>query len=320
MREIGGYIEFENYDGSIYHDKAIPLNSGRNCLLYIIKSKKINKIALPYFLCDSVIDLCKKEEIEIVFYHIDKDFLPCVESLDNDIWLYIVNYYGQIKKCEIYKYIDRFNSKVIVDNAQAYFEPPIDGIDTIYTCRKFFGVSDGSFLYTNKILDEDFPQDESFLRMNFLLGRYERKAAEFYNEYVENNRLFAKEPIKKMSILTMNLLKGINYEKVKNIRTSNFQYLFDNFEDINKLKLEKSIGSFAYPLWIENGAEVRKKLLSKNIYIPNLWPNVINELSNDFLETDLAMNVLPIPCDQRYNISDMKYILEEVRKCLNLEN
>ena len=28
--------------------------------------------------------------------------------------------------------------KTIVNNAQAYFQEPIDGVNTIYTCRYFF--------------------------------------------------------------------------------------------------------------------------------------------------------------------------------------
>ena len=320
MREIGGYIEFENYDGNIFHERAIPLNIGRNCLRYLIKSRNIKKIALPYFLCDSVINLCKKEKLKIVFYHVNQDLLPCIKNLEKDTWLYIVNYYAQIPTSNLIGYAKEFNNRIIVDNAQAYFEMPIEGIDTIYTCRKLLGVSDGAFLYTNKILNEKFPQDESFNRMNFLLGRYERTASEFYKEYVENNKMFSNEPIKFMSKLTENLLRGINYKDVINIRSLNFEYLAKSFENINKLRINNSTGMFAYPLWIKNGYKIRKKLLSKKIYIPTLWPNVINELPNNCLEFDLAMNILPIPCDQRYDIRDMKYIVEEVRKCLNSEN
>lgn len=73
---------------------------------------------------------------------------------------------------------------------------PVDGLDTLYTCRKYFGVADGAFLYSDMRLSKEIPQDESFERMHFLLGRYERSANEFYGEYVANNKLFATEPAK----------------------------------------------------------------------------------------------------------------------------
>ena len=42
MKEFGGYIEFEYFHGNEYHDKAIKLNCGRNCLAYLIKLYNIN--------------------------------------------------------------------------------------------------------------------------------------------------------------------------------------------------------------------------------------------------------------------------------------
>lgn len=32
MRETGGYLELERYNGSIFHGAAVALNCGRNCL------------------------------------------------------------------------------------------------------------------------------------------------------------------------------------------------------------------------------------------------------------------------------------------------
>ena len=60
MREYGGYIEFEYYHGEEYHQHAIALNSGRHCVEYLIYSKHISKIYMPYFMCDSVSSLCEK--------------------------------------------------------------------------------------------------------------------------------------------------------------------------------------------------------------------------------------------------------------------
>ena len=183
----------------------------------------------------------------------------------------MVNYYGQLSN----EYLKSLGVNIIVDNAQAYFQKPISGIDTLYTCRKFFGVADGAILYTNKQIDIAI-QDQSCNRMNFLLGRYERTAGEFYQEYVDNNQLFKGEPIKLMSKLTENLLHGIDYEMVKKRRTENFTYLHQKFSAINKLSLSVPSGPFMYPLYLTNGAKLRGKLQEKKIFIPTLWPNVCN--------------------------------------------
>ena len=184
------------------------------------------------------------------------DFKPIIKEWDG--WLYVVNFYGQLSN----DYLTSLGDRIIVDNAQAYFQEPISGVDTLYTCRKFFGVADGAILYTDKLIRVE-EQDESFERMHFLLGRYERSASEFYAEYVENNHFFKNEPIKRMSKLTENLLHGIDYEMVKKKRTQNFSYLHDGLHTVNKLDLSVPDGAFMYPLYIENGAEVRKQLQAK---------------------------------------------------------
>ena len=312
MKEIGGYIELDTYNLPTLHENALHLNCGRNALAYLIESRKIKKIVLPYFLCNSVKEICDRYHLEIRFYHINIDFIPDNNlKLADDEWLYVVNYYGQIT-VEMLKKIKEKHTRIIVDNAQAYFDMPIEDTDTIYTCRKYFGVSDGAILYTNSNIARDLPQDESFERMRFLLGRFERTASEFYEEYVKNNDFFENEPIRKMSKLTYNLLHGIDYEFVKKRRTENFSFLHKEFEKINRLKLTIPDGAFMYPLYIPNGEDIRKKLQAEKIYIPTLWNDVFYNCNESDLECDMARNILPLPVDQRYGIQDVTEIINQV--------
>lgn len=305
MREIGGYIELDTYTGKMLHGDGVKLNCGRNALAYVIEAKNIKKLWMPKFMCDSCDKVLADNHVDVHYYSIGLDFKPVIKEWDG--WLYVVNFYGQLSN----DYLTSLGDRIIVDNAQAYFQKPIPGVDTLYTCRKFFGVADGAILYTDKYIEVE-EQDESFERMHFLLGRYERSASEFYAEYVENNHFFKNEPIKRMSKLTENLLHGIDYEMVKSKRRQNFCYLHEMFQSMNKLNLSLPDGAFMYPLYIENGTEVRKQLQAKKIFIPTLWPAVFNLCEENELEYDMAKNILPIPVDQRYGIEDMKYIAREI--------
>ncbi len=318
MKEYGGYIELDTYHLSMLHEKAIALNSGRNALAYLIEAKKIRKLAIPYFLCDSVSNLCKRESVDFRYYHIGIDFRPEDVVLAENEWLYIVNFYGQLSQDFLMSLKIKYE-RVIIDNAQAYYSMPLENTDTLYTCRKFFGVADGAFLYSDSNIERVMPVDESFDRMHFLLGRYERTASEFYSEYSANNHLFADEPIKRMSKLTANLLHGIDYDFVKIRRTENYKFYHEKLKEINQLDLRVIEGAFAYPLLIENGTTVRKKLQARKVYIPMLWPNVLNEVSDEFLEFSLAENILPLPCDQRYIESDIEYIINIIIGEMNNE-
>lgn len=307
MKEIGGYIELDVFTGPMFHEHGIKLNCGRNALAYLLEAKRFPRLWMPKFMCDSCDKVLKEYDVDVQYYSIGMDFKPQMEPHRAD-WLYIVNFYGQLSNT----YMGFLGEKVIVDNAQSYFQPPVPGVDTLYTCRKFFGVADGAILYTDQSL-EVAEQDESFERMHFLLGRFERPASEFYSEYVENNRFFQNEPIKRMSKITENLLHGIDYSFVAKRRTENFSFLNERLSQNNKLHLSVPNVAFMYPYYVENGAQLRKRLQEKKIFIPTLWPAVLHRCKEGELEYDMALNILPIPVDQRYGISDMEYIVAEIK-------
>lgn len=311
MKEIGGYIELDTCRHAMLHDDAILLNCGRNALAYLLEARGIKKLYLPYFLCDSVANVCKKYGVEVAFYHIGENWLPKDLVIDGDAWLYIVNFYGQMTREDLARLADAYRN-IIIDNAQAYFDAPLANVDTLYTCRKFFGVSDGAVLYTNSKLERSLDIDESFNRIHYVLGRYERTASEFYEEASKNNDIFDNEPIKEMSRLTKNLLRSIDYEYVKQIRTNNFAYLHEKLRTVNKLNVRLIEGAFMYPLLIDDGMKIRKQLQQMKIYIPTLWPNVLEECEPGTLEYKFAADILPIPVDQRYGVEDMEYLVNVI--------
>lgn len=315
MKEIGGYIELDTYHLPMLHEDAIALNCGRNCLAYLFKSRRIKKLKVPYFICNSIFNVCDREGVEKDYYPIGSDFKPIDGlTLEPDEWLYLVNLYGQLSNEEIKEYVNRFG-RVIVDQANDYFAKPIPGVDTFYTCRKWFGVADGAFLYTDDVLPDEFPIDESFSRMEFLLGRYERTANEFYAGYNTNNKYFVDQPIKSMSKLTRNLLHGIDYKAVEKRRSENFEYLHERLGGANQLR--PGPAKFMYPFMAEQGAVIRKKLQAEKIYIPTLWPTVFEVAEPNSLEYKMAENILPLPIDQRYGIDDMEYMVQKVLKCIS---
>lgn len=316
MKEIGGFFELENFNNCEYYKDFIPLNTARNALLLLLLlAKKIDKIYIPYYLCDSISIMLDKNNYSYEYYNINENFEPIFnKTLKNNEYLYIVNYFGQIKNEKILDYKSKYNN-IIVDNVQAFFQKPVENIDTIYSCRKFFGVPDGSYLYTDAKLNKNIEIDKSSNRMKHLLGRYEYKASEFYDDFKDNDEQYKNLEPKYMSLLTHNILGAIDYEKIIEKRNINYKYLNDKLYNHNKLKLSIPIGPYCYPLYVENGMKIKKALAKQYIYIPTLWPNVLK--LNDCLEKDYTENILPIPCDQRYNIVDMEYVCNNIINTLN---
>ncbi len=318
QKEYGGYIELDEYSGEEYYPEAWALNSGRAALRLFIRLKKIRKIYLPAFCCDTVREACAAEGILWEYYSVDKDFRPCLSEEDagND-WVCLVNFYGVFDDGDMQALMQQY-PRLIVDYTHAFFQQPLKGMNVLYSCRKFFGVPDGAYLILGEgegeKIYETLPQDLSFERMHFLLGRFEAGASPFYQEYAQNNDFFANEPVKRMSKLTHNLLRAIDYPRVCGQRTENFAFLHRQLKEKNVLNLPPAIeGAYAYPFWFNgdkiSGKEIRRRLIAQQIYIPMLWPEVCSLEEASPLERQMTENILPLPVDQRYNRGDMEEIL-----------
>ena len=313
FKEIGGYLELERFTGPMLHEGALALSSGRACLSYLIEQRGIRKIALPDYNCGVVAEACRAHGARIRTYRVGLNLRPEDLEAGEDEWLYLVNFYGQLTEEELRDYAARF-PKLVVDNAHAYFARPLPGVDTLYTCRKFLGVPDGGFLYTDAPARE-LPADESRGRMDFVLGRFEHPAGEYFASASRNNDELSIEP-KQMSALTRNLLHAVDYDRVRDARTQNFHILHEAFGGCNLLRPRETEGAYAYPLMLPGGQALRRKLIEKNIYIPQLWPNVPEEQPADSAACRLAEQILPLPCDQRYGAEEMAFIINAVREYL----
>ena len=316
MKEIGGYFELEKYTGREYHENALALNTGRNCLRYVIRTKHIKKLALPLYNCDVVEETAREEGVQISYYDVEMNLKPLVSNIDDDTWLYIINYFGQ--NTEFIKEITKHKIHVIVDNAQAFFTDAIEGIDTLYTCRKYFGVPDGAYLYTNVSL-QILKEDHSCDRMKWINGRYEYTAANFFDDYKLSEDRLQFLPILRMSKLTHNLLRPINYNAIRRAREDNFNHLKTALDCKNQLKLITPIGPYMYPLLLapEKAEKLRHYLIENCIYSATLWPNLLN-LDHRGTAYRLAQGIVTLPCDQRYTEADMDHIIKTVCKGLEV--
>ena len=314
MKSIGGYFELELNQGKALHNDLVAVNSCRNALVYIVKAKGIRVIYLPYFNCKVVFETLSKfcPETEIHYYHIDSFFRPRIDTVDINQWIYYINYYGlQEGVIQELPY-----HRIIIDNAQAFYSPPAKNINTIYSARKFFGVSDGGYLSTSSILDQTLQHDTSWENSQYLLKRIDCGASAAYEDFRFASGRLAGRPLMKMSLLTQAIMSGIDYDLVKRKRKRNFKILHSFFSRINKLSaainISVELDSFVplcYPLMIASSKDVRKHFIENNIYIPTYWPELKDsmELNND--ELDFVNHIICIPIDQRYEDSHMKTII-----------
>ena len=318
MKEIGGYLEFENFNGAHYHNYP-ALNTARASLLFLLKTLGAKKIFLPYYLCDSVKNYLHLHNFNYEFYHINSSFLPLFDKvLAPKEYLLIVNTYGQLTSDTISMLKLKYDN-IILDNTHAFFEKAFPNIHTLYSCRKFFGIPDGAYLHIANMhnlhaLLSTLERDVSFYRLTPLLGRYEESASKHYSKYIETEDELGTIPPLQMSKLTNNLLNAIDYSYVINKRNENFQTYATTLNENNLLCPSILNGPFCYPYYVDNGFYVRKKLIEKRIYIPTLWTNITTEYGANVAEEHMAKNILPLPIDQRVSTEDIKYIISIIKE------
>lgn len=309
MKEIGGFFELSFGRKNDFHRNAIALNSARNCLKYLLQINRPSKVYVPAYCCNSLLEPILEEGVVYDFYHLDSN-LEIKENLnvkDSEKIIYI-NYFG-LKRQYISKLVELFDCKLMVDNTQAFFEKPIYGIDTFYSPRKFFGVSDGGYLYTAGHQELLLEKDESTDRISHVLARLETGASANYALYQQAEASLREQPVRAMSALTTELLANVDYEKAALIRQRNYWALHSELksEIATNFAGKSDYVPMVYPLAPRN-SNTKKSLIENKIYTATYWLDAKSRVNRQ--ELFFVDEVVYLPIDQRYTLQDMWRIVE----------
>lgn len=319
-KHIGGFLPLEESDGKLYYERLYRYNLARNALGEIVKERKYNLIWLPKYICSCMNDVLRRSGIQIQKYSINENFLPdLLTKRSEEEAILIVNYFSTISPNTV-KDLKKLYKNIILDNTQAFYVTPLKGVDTIYSCRKWFGVPDGAFLSTTLSMPK-LGQDVSYERSSHIFGKFDCDDDIFYPIYQKEEKQLEKLPAKEMSKLTENLLRAISYRKIAKIRNENFSVLHKYLSKRNRLsnilsQVYKVPFMYPYMPVVEcNATVVRNQLRKKKIFLPQLWTDAMDE------DTDtryLCENILYIPIDQRYTTADMIRVIRELELAIKL--
>ncbi len=316
MNPIGGFFELETSSKcSPYHctGNLISLNTGRASLNYILRQIHPRKLYLPFYICDSMVSAVQANNIDIQYYPLDKNLDPVIDfSVDGNECIIYVNYFG-LKTVTVKNLIRKFGSSVIVDNVQAFFEKNYEDVWSFNSVRKWFGVPDGSYIYSPEKVH--IPQgSNNLLPYDHLIERAVgnlQRAFRLYQKYEKS----LDNSIKSMSGFTEILLQAVDYDGVRRKRRNNFRTYDKRLNSINQLSLSMSGDAvpFCYPFLPKKHID-RKKLFKKNIFIPRYWEDVYRRKGDNFVfEKHLSDWLLPLPVDHRYGEEDLGRVVQEVK-------
>ncbi len=332
---IGGEFEIEvqqHYQKrNAVPEGVVTYSSGRsalfNILSYLKEKSGIKSVLFPDYLCESVYQMAKKNQMGVEFYALDEQLNPDYKDLENKYdetkAVLLINYFG-LKDCkkmvELLRALDK-EMVIILDNVQAPYEM-LNETEADYTFssfRKAFPVADGSWVITKK---QVLPQYE---RINEF-AQY--KIAASYLKVIRNQHLFNDEVYldlfhkgemmidddyqTDMTQLSKDILANMEWSRWAILRKRNAETIIEGLKDLGIspiIPLKENAVPLFIPIRLENRDRVRKAMFSNNIFLPAHWP--IEAEYKDKLRrgSDFAEHELSIIVDQRYSVSDMKRIL-----------
>lgn len=226
MEDLGSYIEFPLEKGKelfkdIPEGNIIRLNTCRAAIYHSVRCLGVNKVWIAKYQCDVVRDFLLRKGVEVLYYEIDEAFNPKLERNEDDTAIVLTNYFGVLGDKHFKPLIGKYQN-VIIDNAQAFFTPPMDGCINCYSPRKFVATPDGAYVIGENVNRFDYPQDLSSQNSAFLFMRYEYGCNNLGYQYKkENDKRIDESDVLLMSPLTHALLDSFDYSSIYDKRKEN---------------------------------------------------------------------------------------------------
>lgn len=296
---------------------------------------------LPQYTCDTVILPFQKHGWEIYYYLIQEDmtvdvhrFARLLEKIRPTVLL-THTYYGVDTiaglRYLIQYYRETNNLIYIEDMTQSLFmlEEVIGMTDYVVgSLRKWVAIPDGAFCISTEEIDAyEYEEYDEFVQIKreaqhkkklYLMGELNDKEEYLYLNSKAEDMLYKIPQICRMSDESISILKKIKKDLICQKRNENMLILDESIQTIENVKplvhfAKKSVPLY-YPIFVKNQKQVQKIMKKHNIYVPILWniPEMIKDI--DITVKSIYKGMLAIPCDQRYDIRDMRNIIGILKK------
>lgn len=321
-------------------------NGGKSCIEFILNSIDIKDnefIALPCYLCPTIVDLFEKAKINYKFYSINRTFEINLDSLNslveskNIYAVFFINYFGFFNNKKTIDYLIKLKNKgilLIEDAAQCFYLDKNNKFigDFIFNSYRKFLPIDGSILLSNKEYKINEINDSYFyliekarkLKKSFINGKNIPESLVLKKFEKAHKHYYKRLTFNGINQKHKNFLQHIPKNFLISKRLENYQYLLKKLKNISDIEFvfdeSVALGSppLSFPIYIKNRDYVRSKLIDYNIFAPIHWNlNDCNWINNFDDALYMSSNILSLPIDWRYDISDMEYLVSSLSKILN---
>jgi hypothetical protein len=340
MGIIGGEFEIGARDfiksgstQSLEFNKGYFYSSGRAALYHILSlsiQKGKEKILLPDYLCESIVEIVKISKIPFYFYTINEDLTINIDSIkeiytENSSVL-IINYFGGIDVPNEIKELRKIdlNISIILDNVQALYSmfEPFD-VDFMFTSfRKQLPVPDGGWVISKYELYK-CEENNTFAQYKLAGGLlknfqgYKSVTDKLYLDLFEKGEnAISKNLNANISDVTIEILNKLDLKLIQKKRSENAAFMIEGLQKLGLepiLNFNSEMTPLFVPVILKNRDYIRQELKNKNIFCPIHWPRCQEVITknNKFYDGQLSLVI-----DQRYSFESMSLILNTIERCL----
>ena len=329
MREIGS--EFwsvptaQNKTGLFPADTVWYL-SGRSALRAIVRELKrdykVKSIAVPSWCCDSMLQPLLAEEVSFEFYPVYVQGGTLCRDLREDCdALLVMDYfgYGNSSSPE--------GALVVRDLTHSLLSRPCaDGDYFFGSLRKWCGIYTGGYAWKKEgKLYAPHAESSYYSRLRkqameekarYIAGKTDSKA--YLEKFAEAEALLDPCAVLPADARDLSLAETLDADAIRARRRENAAILLDL---LAPYALFPELGAEDCPLFVpilvKNRDELKKYLISQNIYCPAHWPRTSLHRLDERTE-QLYTQELSLICDQRYGAEDMQRLAEFVKRGIEL--
>ena len=308
----------------------ILLATARSAFTLLARTLHPKTVWLPSYLCEVLMGAFPVQLTNVRFYAINEHLRIAEEGWlseiqANDMVLFI-DYFGFDQWGEWGAEARRRGAWVIEDAAQALLREHFNRQShyVVLSPRKFVGVPEGGILMAldgAKLPDDFFASSPALwwmetTRASILRAEFDRYGGErkWFEIFQKTEASAPLEPFR-MSDLSLLILKhAVDWQKVSERRRDNYKFLASELGQIAMIpELIRDVVPLGFPVRLKERERIRQALFAEKIYPQFHWP-IAGFVPSEFeVSHRLAAEIMTIPCDQRYNQSDMERVVSQLR-------
>ena len=319
---IGGFLPLEL--GARPPSKAPAdstfVNSGRNALLLIATTYNATRVHLPMLGCDALAAPLHREGIEVSWYPIGRDLLPAqLPTPSADALVVLCDIYGVVGGP--IRRLAASHPGSVLDLTHASLTPANTDRPWFASYRKMLGLADGAIAVTPGGDPAPLERDHSSHRYLGRLRRHDVGPRAARAEHLIAEAELDDAELMAMSPLTERLLESVDVATAAAARRRHFERLDRALgaRGIQRFGGAVPEGPFAWPLKAASPG-LHKRLHSKGLFVPKLWPDVAQRAGAQRDETWVAEHCVPLPIDHHLSSADVDEVARRVIDVLGADS